>query len=158
MTAAASIAVLILALEVVTAKRAPALSATVVEVANLGDKHFKVDVLVTNRTRYAYELLIPKLEIWNGAGWENWVDLPAAYSQNGTINPHGAKAAFCAYKHFQPGSRLRCVVEGQRVRGGVDGFLLHLQQRLFGGDRNLPANGTLMHPDIAATTAEFKEP
>jgi hypothetical protein len=63
-TAAASIAVLSLALAVVTAKRLPALSASVVEVANLGDKHFKVDVLVTNRTHYTYESLLLRLEIW----------------------------------------------------------------------------------------------
>src|SRR5262249_55179663 len=114
---AVSIVILRLAFAVGTAKRSPALTAQVVAVVNIDDKHFKVDALVSNRTRYVYLLLIPKLEIWNGAGWEGWADLPAAYSQNDALNAHASKATFCAYKHFQPGSRLRLVVEGDWRHG-----------------------------------------
>lgn len=156
-SATAAIAVLWLALSVVATRHAPALNARIVEVANVGDQHFKVDALVTNRTGYRYGLFT-RLQIWNGAGWQDWADLPAAYSQNDTVTPHGAEATFCAFKHFKPGSRLRCVVEGERVRSGMDRFLFSLQQRLFDGDRNLPPNQTTMHVDVAATTEEFKEP
>ena len=155
------LAVLVLAVAVGTAKRTPAFSARVMEVSKLGDKHFNVRMLVSNQSGHDYLLFIPSLEIWDRAGWKACAETVAAYSQNDTVRRHGSKAQFVAFKTFQPGSRLRLIIEGQRASSRLDSLLSRFKLLLFRGDHRLPINppnGTIMRADAVAITEEFREP
>jgi len=126
--AAASIAILSLAVAVGTAKYTPALSARVVKVVNTGDD-LKVIVQVTNSTAYVLRPVLARLEVWNGMSWDTCRD-----GWMWTICPQRSTNDFTCemVSTNRPGKRLRLSIKGCRAFSGLHTLLLRLRIRLAG--------------------------
>jgi hypothetical protein len=155
---AAVLILLILVAAFALARPLPAFTTQVLEVAKLGDKHFSVTLLVSNRTQSAYALMPGFLQSWDGVSWNFCPELTAAYSQNDTLGAHRARSVFCAYENSLHGARLRLVIKAEKVRHGLELYLFNLKCSLFGEDRGLRPGQHTMNSDVIVTSAEFREP
>lgn len=156
-----ALAILCLAVAVATAKRAPALTARVVEVTSLNNG-LNVRVRLTNSTAYVYVLFPFKLEVWSGGGWLP-CKTPIILSNPPSLYPHAASEFnWPILVPSKPDARWRLVIESGVAKSGLQSFLLRLRLRLATRDRAFSLNPfdptPITYGNTVAKTEAFTAP